>query len=229
MVALARLMEERAWMALLKWPSWTAQKAGHPLLCLREFVERLILLCLWLSLDSSATTSAQRPVKSPSDQGFAQSLMILKVSCQDLCLPEGLSKMHLASIINLHQEFISEGEDKMEFNSVVTRPDLVSWTPLGTWWRVMTRAWEIKRRKGRLAEDSEWRPSPGYWFDKEETRSGFMWGHVSVRVMVGDGVWLEGMLVGTWQLYLVESKFTAHHLHSLTQKGVLFYSIIKVT
>ena len=70
--------------------------------------------------------------KSPSDQHFARFLTILNMSRQELCRLEGLNKMHLASIINLHQEFISKGEDKMEFNSVVTRPDHMSQAPLGT-------------------------------------------------------------------------------------------------
>ena len=110
---------------------WTAWVARHALLDRRELEEKLVFLSLWLALDSSAMTSAQRPVKSPSNQRFARSLTILKVSHQEKCLPEGLIKMHLASIMNLHKEFMSEGDDKMEFNSVVTRPDHVSWVPLG--------------------------------------------------------------------------------------------------
>ena len=111
-----------------------------------------------------------------------------------------LNKMQLASIMNLHQ-FIFKGEDKMEFNSVVNRPDHMSQAPLGTWWRVKTRR-EIKRREGRLTKDSEWRPSPGCWFDKEETGSGLAEGHVAVRVAVLDGAWtwLERTLKGTWVL-----------------------------
>ena len=143
-VALAKPSEKRAWIALMKWLSWTAWWPRRAWLDLRELEEKLVFLSLWLALDSSAMTSDQRPVKSPSNQHFGQSLIILKVFCQEKYLPEWLTKMHLASIMNLRQEFMSEGDDKIEFNSVVTKPDHMSRAPLGTCWSMKTRVREIE-------------------------------------------------------------------------------------
>ena len=121
-----------------------------------EFVEGLVFLGLWLFLDSSWTTSAQRPVKSPSDQRFAQSLTILECVKLGTVSAGGVqwntfSQHHkLAPGVHIQER----RQNGIQFCG--DRPDHVSQAPLGTRWRIKTWTLEIEEKEGTLTKDSEW-------------------------------------------------------------------------